>query len=134
VLQDFETQERPLFELFSSADSFVLCASGALFVSGLSLQRTSKIDSQIQPGLAVLPIHPQDLAMKKTSQRLIHVLIFAGLRTQKSWERRCNKQNEPYYDLPGTWLGWLRFRKRTMKLHLRTTRQFFLIKSHILKT
>ena len=62
--------------------------------------------------------------MKKTNQRLIHVLIFAGLRTQKSLVRRSNKKNEPY--LPGTWLGWLRFRKRTVKLHLRMTRQFFL--------
>ena len=56
TLQDFETQERPFFELFSSADSSVLCASGALIVSGLSLQRTSKIDSQIQCSPSILRI------------------------------------------------------------------------------
>ena len=83
--------------------------------------------------------------MERTSQRLIHVLIFAGLRTQTSLERRCNKQNEPY--LPGTWLshvpgrhglnqpsGRVKIQEEDREVAFANDTSILFIKSHILKT
>jgi hypothetical protein len=103
VLQDFETQEQRLFDLFSSADSSALCVSCILYTSSLSLPLTSKIQvddhsgiqcspSMLSPGISQRRARRLGGRLQLWSERLIHILIFAGIHTQKSRGRHCNKK------------------------------------------
>ena len=78
--------------------------------------------------------HPSSGSSDEKDQSEI-VLIFAGLRTQKSWERRCNKQNEPY--LPGTVRimdGLVKIQEEDHEVAFANDTSIFFRKSRILKT